>query len=244
MARLKVTQTRSEIGGKQNQRDTLRSLGLKRIGDVVVIEDLAYFGMDFRKDYSVPGQPPFQPSVAHYAKDWVMLISSSKAFSYAGERVGMMVVSEALWNKRAPDLKRYYASDLFSHAMVFGAIYALCAGVAHSAQRALAARQDALVGLLTGNIERGARAKLRPTGLLPFFRVGAYGSDSADRRRLPAVARERAEILLGHPFPFARITIIGDTPKDVDAARTASIRRVQLSSEKGSRAWASTLTDS
>lgn len=86
--------------------------------------------------------------------------------------------------------------------------------------RALAARQDALVGLLTGNIERGARAKLRPTGLLPFFRVGAYGSDSADRRRLPAVARERAEILLGHPFPFARITIIGDTPLDIDCARS------------------------
>jgi large subunit ribosomal protein L30 len=39
MARLKVTQTRSGIGGKQNQRDTLRSLGLKRIGDVVVKED-------------------------------------------------------------------------------------------------------------------------------------------------------------------------------------------------------------
>lgn len=41
MARLKVTQTRSGIGGKQSQRDTLRSLGLKRIGDVVVIEDRA-----------------------------------------------------------------------------------------------------------------------------------------------------------------------------------------------------------
>ena len=39
MARLKVTQTRSEIGGKQNQRDTLRSLGLKRIGDVAIKED-------------------------------------------------------------------------------------------------------------------------------------------------------------------------------------------------------------
>jgi phosphoglycolate phosphatase len=86
--------------------------------------------------------------------------------------------------------------------------------------RDLACRPDALVGLLTGNIERGARAKLRPTGLLPFFRVGAYSSDCADRRRLPAVARERAEVLLGHPFPFAHITIIGDTPLDIDCART------------------------
>ncbi len=63
--------------------------------------------------------------------------------------------------------------------------------------RALRLRKDALVGLLTGNIERGARAKLKPTGLLPFFRVGAFGSDDADRRRLPepdfgeaAVSRE------------------------------------------------------
>lgn len=86
--------------------------------------------------------------------------------------------------------------------------------------RALASRQDALVGLLTGNIERGARAKLRLTGLLPFFRVGAYGSDDADRRRLPAVARERAEALVGHPFPFERLTIIGDTPLDIDCARS------------------------
>ena len=39
MARLKITQTRSKIGGKRNQRETLRSLGLKRIGDVVVKED-------------------------------------------------------------------------------------------------------------------------------------------------------------------------------------------------------------
>lgn len=86
--------------------------------------------------------------------------------------------------------------------------------------RGLASRQDAMVGLLTGNIERGARAKLRPTGLLPFFRVGAYGSDDADRRRLPAVARERAEALVGRSFPFDQMTIIGDTPLDIDCARS------------------------
>jgi len=58
--------------------------------------------------------------------------------------------------------------------------------------RALSARADALVGLLTGNIEPGARVKLRPTGLWPLFRVGAFGSDDLDRRRLPAVACARA----------------------------------------------------
>jgi phosphoglycolate phosphatase-like HAD superfamily hydrolase len=85
--------------------------------------------------------------------------------------------------------------------------------------RALSARDDAVVGLLTGNIEPGARVKLRTTGLWPLFRVGAFGSDHADRRALPAIACERAQVLTGRPFPFDRVTIIGDTPLDVDCAR-------------------------
>ncbi len=105
----------------------------------VVIEDLAYFGMDFRRDYSHPGQPPFQPSVAHHTDRFVLLISSSKVFSYAGERIGMLVVSDAIWNTRAPDLKRYYPSDQLGYALVFGSIYALSSGTSHSAQYALAA---------------------------------------------------------------------------------------------------------
>ena len=84
---------------------------------------------------------------------------------------------------------------------------------------ALAARDDALVGLLTGNIEAGARLKLAPTGLWPLFSVGAFGSDDMDRRRLPLIARERARRLTGHDFDFERVTIIGDTPHDVDCAR-------------------------
>jgi len=84
---------------------------------------------------------------------------------------------------------------------------------------ALAARDDALVGLLTGNIEAGARLKLAPTGLWPLFSVGAFGSDDMDRRRLPAIARARARLVAGGDFPFARVTIIGDTPLDVDCAR-------------------------
>jgi len=84
---------------------------------------------------------------------------------------------------------------------------------------ALAARDDALVGLLTGNIEAGARMKLAPTGLWPLFSVGAFGSDDMDRRRLPAIARARARLVAGRDFPFARVTIIGDTPLDVDCAR-------------------------
>jgi phosphoglycolate phosphatase-like HAD superfamily hydrolase len=85
--------------------------------------------------------------------------------------------------------------------------------------RTLAARGDAVVGLLTGNIEPGARVKLAPTGLWDLFRVGAFGSDDMDRRRLPAIACERALQVTGRRFAFEQVTIIGDTPLDVDCAR-------------------------
>jgi len=107
--------------------------------DVIVIEDLAYFGMDFRKDYSIPGKPPFQPTVAHYTDEYVMLISSSKIFSYAGQRIGMMAISDQLFDRSYPDLLRYYSTDKFGHSAIFGALYALSAGVTHSVQYGFAA---------------------------------------------------------------------------------------------------------
>ncbi len=107
--------------------------------NVIVMEDLAYFAMDFRQDYSKPGVPPFQPSVAKYTENYILLISSSKAFSYAGQRIGMMVVSDHLFETRADGLCRYYSSDKFGSAMIFGTVYALSSGTSHSAQYALAA---------------------------------------------------------------------------------------------------------
>jgi phosphoglycolate phosphatase-like HAD superfamily hydrolase len=83
----------------------------------------------------------------------------------------------------------------------------------------LAGRDDVVVGLLTGNIEAGARIKLRPTGLWPRFRLGAYGSDDADRTRLPRVAARRAEQLVGRVFSGPDTVIIGDTPRDIGCAR-------------------------
>jgi len=106
---------------------------------VIIIEDLAYFGMDFRKDYSKPGVPPFQPTVAKYTDNYLLLISSSKAFSYAGQRIGMMVISNQLFKMRSDDLLRYYSSNEFGRAMIFGTVYSLSSGTAHSAQYALAA---------------------------------------------------------------------------------------------------------
>jgi aspartate/methionine/tyrosine aminotransferase len=107
--------------------------------DITVIEDLAYFGMDFRKDLSQPGVPPYQPSVSKYTDNYLLLVSSSKAFSYAGQRIGMMIISPRLFDRKYPDLKRYYSSEKFGHAMIYGALYALSAGATHTAQYALAA---------------------------------------------------------------------------------------------------------
>lgn len=106
---------------------------------VVVIEDDAYFLMDTRKDYSVPGQPPYQPTVAKYTDRYVLLISGSKAFSYAGERIALMVVSPMLFNLECPDLSRYYSQTQLGRAIIFGTLYCLSSGAAHSVQYAMAA---------------------------------------------------------------------------------------------------------
>jgi aspartate/methionine/tyrosine aminotransferase len=105
--------------------------------DVIVIEDLAYFGMDFRKDYSQPGKPPYQPSVANYTENYLLLISSSKVFSYAGQRIGMMVISDKVFNTQSPDLLRYYRFSKVGQAMIFGAVYSMSSGTAHTPQYAL-----------------------------------------------------------------------------------------------------------
>ncbi len=132
--------------------------------DVVVIEDLAYFAMDFRTDLSKPGAAPYQLSVANYSKNWIMLISSSKAFSYAGQRIGCMVVSNDLYKRRFPDLKRFFSSDEFGYAMIYGAVYSLSSGTCHSAQYGLAAMlkaaNDGTFDFVASVREYGAKAKI------------------------------------------------------------------------------------
>lgn len=107
--------------------------------DVTVIEDLAYFNMDFRNDYSKPGEPPHQPTIAHYTDNFILLISSSKIFSYAGERIGAVAVSEKLYDTDSENLVKFFGTTNFGHALIYGAAYAVSAGVTHSSQYALAA---------------------------------------------------------------------------------------------------------
>ncbi len=107
--------------------------------DVIVIEDLAYFGMDFRKDLYHPGKPPYQASVANYTDNYVLLISGSKIFSYAGQRIAVTAISDKLYNRAYPNLNERFNCDKFGYTFVLRIIYSLSSGVSHSAQYALAA---------------------------------------------------------------------------------------------------------
>jgi phosphoglycolate phosphatase-like HAD superfamily hydrolase len=92
---------------------------------------------------------------------------------------------------------------------------------------ALEAREDVVLGLLTGNIHHGARAKLAAVGIDPErFVVGAFGSDHHDRPELPEIARRRAERALGHPVAGHDRVVIGDTPADVACGRSIGARAI------------------
>ena len=107
--------------------------------DVIVMEDLAYFGMDFRQDFSKPGEAPFQPTVAKYTGNYILFISSSKIFSYAGQRCGLMVISDKLFTRDYPALQRRFGGTDFGSTVTLRLLYALSSGTSHSAQWALAA---------------------------------------------------------------------------------------------------------
>ncbi|HOY39169.1 MAG: pyridoxal phosphate-dependent aminotransferase [Bacteroidales bacterium] len=107
--------------------------------DVIAVEDLAYFAMDFRRDMSKPGEPPYQLSVANYTKNYVLLISSSKAFSYAGQRLAVTCISDAIFHRCYPNLKIRFGTEAYGYTFVMRILYSLSSGASHSAQYALAA---------------------------------------------------------------------------------------------------------
>ena len=95
--------------------------------------------MDFRQDLSKPFQAPYQPSVAHYTDYYVLLISGSKAFSYAGQRIGVSCISDKLYHRAYPELTQRYGGGTFGTVFIHRVLYALSSGTSHSAQYALAA---------------------------------------------------------------------------------------------------------
>lgn len=134
--------------------------------DVIAIEDLAYFGMDFRTDTGKPGEPPYVPSVSKYTDNYILMLSGSKIFSYAGQRIAVICMSDYVYDRVYPMCANFYELPNFGDCYIFGVLYCSSSGTAHSAQYALAAMMNAAV---EGNLpfvdhcrvygEKGGRAK-------------------------------------------------------------------------------------
>lgn len=107
--------------------------------DVIVLEDLAYFGMDFRTDISVPGEPPFGSTVARYTDNYILLLSGSKIFSYAGQRIALVCIGEKVYDRKYEFFEKFYEMPAFGDAYVFGVLYVASSGTSHSAQHGMAA---------------------------------------------------------------------------------------------------------
>jgi aspartate/methionine/tyrosine aminotransferase len=107
--------------------------------DVIVIEDLAYMTMDFRQDLGIPFQAPYQPSVSHYTDNYILLMSASKIFSYAGQRIAVACISDALYQRHYASLAERYGIGRFGAAYSYVFLYTFSSGVSHSAQYAMAA---------------------------------------------------------------------------------------------------------
>lgn len=122
----------------------LRTIGeLATKYDVIVLEDLAYLAMDFRSDLGRPFEEPYQPSVSHYTDNYVMMLSASKIFSYAGQRIALLAISDKIYNRTYDALAKRYSVPRFGQAMIHTMLYTMSAGTAHTGQYAIAAMMKA-----------------------------------------------------------------------------------------------------
>lgn len=143
----------------------LRTIGeLATKYDTIVIEDLAYMCMDFRKPLGRPYEPPYQPTVAKYTDNYIIMMSGSKMFSYAGQRIAIIAISDSLYHREYPLLKEWYRMSRLGDAYVFAVLYAVSSGASHSAQYALAemlrAAADGELDFVTAAAEYARRASL------------------------------------------------------------------------------------
>lgn len=119
--------------------EELRTIGeMANKYDAVVIEDLAYVTMDFRKPNDPQTGLPTQVSVTPYTDNYILLLSGSKIFSYAGERIAVTCISDKLFERKSDNLRQRYGLPSFGNVFVHKLIYTLSSGVSHSAQMAMA----------------------------------------------------------------------------------------------------------
>ena len=122
------------------EEDELKVIGeLATKYDVIVLEDLAYFCMDYRTDLGHPFQPPYAPTVAKYTDNYILMLSSSKIFSYAGQRMAMICISDRLFDRQFPALAaRYNDSGVFGETLIASILYMITSGCTASTQYAYA----------------------------------------------------------------------------------------------------------
>lgn len=107
--------------------------------DAVVMEDQAYFCMDFRHPFGRPYQAPFVPTVARYTDNYILMLSASKIFSYAGQRIALACVSDKLFDKQYPALaERYEDSGVFGPTFVASIMYMITSGCTATTQYGMA----------------------------------------------------------------------------------------------------------
>ncbi|MBQ8593032.1 MAG: pyridoxal phosphate-dependent aminotransferase [Bacteroidaceae bacterium] len=107
--------------------------------DVIVMEDLAYFCMDFRRDLGHPFEPPYPPTVAKYTDNYILMLSSSKIFSYAGQRMALTCISDRLFERHYPALaERYKDAGVFGQTLIASILYMITSGCTASTQYAYA----------------------------------------------------------------------------------------------------------
>jgi len=134
-------------------------------------------------------------------------------------------------DERMPEVFRRYVAKL--EREIVGVEVTPLPGIPALVDRMEAAGGEVVLGMLTGNVRDGARIKVEAAGLgFDRFRVGAFGSDHADRPELPAIAARRARELVGVEFSGKEIVIIGDTPLDVACGRHLGVRTVAVATGK------------
>lgn len=165
--------------------DELKTIGrLSTRYDAVVIEDLAYMCMDFRKPLGKPFEPPFQPTVAKYTDNYIIMMSASKMFSYAGQRIAILAISDNLYKREYPALQSRYKIPRLGDALVLGILYAVSSGTSHSAQYALAAMfkaaSDGELDFVKDTAEYARRASLTKQMFLDNGFHMVYSKDGED----------------------------------------------------------------
>lgn len=111
--------------------------------DVIVMEDLAYFCMDYRKDLSQPFRAPFLPTVAKYTDNYILLLSASKIFSYAGQRIALCCIGDKLFGRQYPALaSRYHDAGVFGVTLTASILYMITSGCTATTQYAYAKMLD------------------------------------------------------------------------------------------------------